>query len=225
VPGRGRSSAARPFLAKSTGPRTEEGKAKVSRNALKHGLLAEPALLPDEDEAIYREFRRALLEDLQPLGALESSLAEKIVNETWRLRRYDRIEAGLFIREEATAQEEHYRKIERAQALTQSQIDLRLILMKMGKAPPDEVVTVINEELHWLARCLADDAREKKMEGLGLMGESFSRDASGPDAFSKLGRYETAAVNRLRRLLEEFRTLQDRPKAAAPTGPDDGERT
>ena len=36
---------------KSTGPRTGEGKARVSQNALKHGLLARDAVLPDEDPA------------------------------------------------------------------------------------------------------------------------------------------------------------------------------
>ena len=31
---------------KSTGPRTPEGKANSSKNALKHGLLAEDAVIP-----------------------------------------------------------------------------------------------------------------------------------------------------------------------------------
>ena len=33
---------------KSTGPRTAEGKARVSLNALKHGLLARDTVLPTE---------------------------------------------------------------------------------------------------------------------------------------------------------------------------------
>lgn len=36
---------------KSTGPRTEKGKARVSQNALKHGLLARDAILPGEGHA------------------------------------------------------------------------------------------------------------------------------------------------------------------------------
>jgi hypothetical protein len=34
---------------KSTGPKTPEGKSVVSHNALKHGLLSQQILLPDED--------------------------------------------------------------------------------------------------------------------------------------------------------------------------------
>ena len=33
---------------KSTGPRTDEGKARVAKNALKHGLLARDTVLPGE---------------------------------------------------------------------------------------------------------------------------------------------------------------------------------
>jgi hypothetical protein len=40
---------------KSTGPKTPEGKASVRHNALKHGLLAQEVLLPEEDEVALRE--------------------------------------------------------------------------------------------------------------------------------------------------------------------------
>jgi hypothetical protein len=39
---------------KSTGPKTPEGKASVRHNALKHGLLAQEVLLPEEDEVALR---------------------------------------------------------------------------------------------------------------------------------------------------------------------------
>lgn len=40
---------------KSTGPITPEGKAAVRHNALKHGLLAQDVLVPNEDEAAFEE--------------------------------------------------------------------------------------------------------------------------------------------------------------------------
>jgi len=42
-----------------TGPRTSEGKAVASRNALKHGLLSRVPILPDEDEEVFLAFRPA----------------------------------------------------------------------------------------------------------------------------------------------------------------------
>ena len=41
---------------RSTGPRTEEGKAASSLNSLKHGLTAKTVVLPGEDPAEYHSF-------------------------------------------------------------------------------------------------------------------------------------------------------------------------
>jgi hypothetical protein len=47
---------------KSTGPKTEAGKATAKFNALKHGMTAEVAVLPHEDKHSYEELRRATIE-------------------------------------------------------------------------------------------------------------------------------------------------------------------
>ena len=41
---------------RSTGPRTSEGKAASSKNALRHGLLSKQVTLPDEDPDAFAEF-------------------------------------------------------------------------------------------------------------------------------------------------------------------------
>lgn len=81
--------------ARSTGPRTPEGKANSARNSVRHGLLAEHLLLPDEDAAEMDQFRAALLSELEPVGEVEHVLAERVVTTSWRLRRAHRIEAAL----------------------------------------------------------------------------------------------------------------------------------
>ena len=48
---------------KSTGPRTEQGKARVAKNALKHGLLARDTVLPGEDAADFDRQLSALEAD------------------------------------------------------------------------------------------------------------------------------------------------------------------
>src|ERR1700756_1832770 len=79
----------------STGPRSAEGKARVAANAMKHGLTGKQVVLPGEDPAEFDSFRSDLIADLAPQGALEETLAEKIVTDTWRLRRVPVLEAAL----------------------------------------------------------------------------------------------------------------------------------
>jgi len=76
---------------KSTGPKTDEGKAAVSQNAVKHGLFAQ-SVLTCEDPAEYEAFHDNMLAELAPAGAVESMLAERIVGLWWRLRRAERMQ-------------------------------------------------------------------------------------------------------------------------------------
>ncbi len=75
---------------KSTGPRTPEGKAAVSRNAITHGLLARAGVLPGEDEHEFAAHREGLLQQLRPGAPLEEVLADQIVDLSWRLQRAGR---------------------------------------------------------------------------------------------------------------------------------------
>jgi hypothetical protein len=88
---------------KSTGPKTPEGKASVRHNALKHGLLAQEVLLPEEDEEALRELDERLRAELRPEGEMEDLLVEQIVATQWRLRRMRRVEAGVFDWESSSA--------------------------------------------------------------------------------------------------------------------------
>jgi hypothetical protein len=83
---------------RSTGPRTPAGKAKVSANALKHGLTGRQIVLPNEDPDEFDFVRAALLADLAPQGALENEYAEEYVVNRWRLRRVVILEAALYRR-------------------------------------------------------------------------------------------------------------------------------
>jgi hypothetical protein len=80
---------------RSTGPQTEEGKAKVASNALKHGLTGKRVALPGEDPNAYDAFLAHMIGALAPEGALEEVLAEKIVADAWRLKRIPEFEAAL----------------------------------------------------------------------------------------------------------------------------------
>lgn len=72
---------------KSTGPKTEAGKARVSLNALTHGLTASAAVLPFENEDHFEKFAAALRADLRPRGFVQELIVERMVDVAWKLRR------------------------------------------------------------------------------------------------------------------------------------------
>src|SRR5471032_56960 len=81
----------------STGPRTPEGKAASSMNALKTGIDAESSVIPGEDAAALADLTERFYRDCQPQTAIETILVDNIVRATWRLRRFDRIDAEILI--------------------------------------------------------------------------------------------------------------------------------
>ncbi len=85
-------SANRRNAQKSTGPRTSEGRAAVSQNAVKHGLLARQNVISSESQADFDLYRERMLTELAPASPMESMLAERIVTLSWRLKRTGRIQ-------------------------------------------------------------------------------------------------------------------------------------
>jgi len=79
----------------STGPRTVEGKAVVSRNALRHGGYAsssEAVQHLGEDPAEFEALHDGLVESLLPQGVLEHELVGKMASSWWRMLRAGRAE-------------------------------------------------------------------------------------------------------------------------------------
>jgi hypothetical protein len=75
----------------STGPRTEEGKARSSRNALKHGLFSrtpgDAAPLSEEEQAALDALVLDGRQRYQPRGAEEEASADRIATLWWELQR------------------------------------------------------------------------------------------------------------------------------------------
>ena len=77
---------------KSTGPRTPEGKAAASQNSAKHGLSASHDVISSESQADFDLHRDCILAELAPSSPMESTLVERIVSLSWRLKRTCRIQ-------------------------------------------------------------------------------------------------------------------------------------
>ena len=73
--------------AKSRGPVTPEGKAKVSQNAVKHGYLAAMVTLSPDEEDIFREIHQAYILRFEPRDQVEHDLVEQIVWANWKMRK------------------------------------------------------------------------------------------------------------------------------------------
>jgi hypothetical protein len=81
---------------KSTGPKTDQGKAVAKRNALQHGILSNQlVVLPEHESADqYLQLQANLTDYFKPLGSLEEMCVELIASLYWRLRRVIAFEHG-----------------------------------------------------------------------------------------------------------------------------------
>ncbi len=80
---------------KSTGPRTNRGKTRTSKNALKHGLLAQDAVLPGEDPAEFDQHLTSFEDTYLPRNRVEKEIVRQIADVVWRMERLSRIETAV----------------------------------------------------------------------------------------------------------------------------------
>ena len=82
---------------KSTGPRSEAGKATVSQNAWKHGFFGRFRVLEGENQQHYNDTLEQLLLDQKPVGTLETDLVRQMAEHLWLAQRATRYQEGCFI--------------------------------------------------------------------------------------------------------------------------------
>src|SRR5438477_7380446 len=80
----------------STGPITAEGKLRSRRNAVRHGLTAETAIVAMENAEHYKAFEAAVIADYDAQSAVERELVLRLASLLWRSRRATTMETGLF---------------------------------------------------------------------------------------------------------------------------------
>jgi hypothetical protein len=80
----------------STGTRTAKGKARSSRNALRHGLTSQTIVLAPEDADRYSAMCERFRSGWNPVGERELELTQMLIDTQWRLNRVPRLEAALY---------------------------------------------------------------------------------------------------------------------------------
>ena len=105
---------------KSTGPKTEEGKAKSSLNRLSHGFASSTRFVKGEDPAVFNLLLDDLISEHQPATPTEQILVEQMAHHHWISLRATRLQdreiefhlqirmtpvnLGLFIRYQTSAE-------------------------------------------------------------------------------------------------------------------------
>lgn len=84
---------------KSGGVKTEQGKAIIRNNALKHGILSKETIVVrgdlNEDAALLAQMKYQMFEELKPVGLIEIMLTDSILSTYWRWARVIKSERAL----------------------------------------------------------------------------------------------------------------------------------
>lgn len=80
----------------STGPRTPEGKATSSQNAVKTGLTGRTMVFSPQEALWYELHITNFEKDFAPVGHRERELVQRLADTAWRLNRIPVLEQGIF---------------------------------------------------------------------------------------------------------------------------------
>jgi hypothetical protein len=177
---------------KSTGPRTQAGKDRSRRNALRHGLTAETVIAEIEDPQDYRCFEAAVTADFSPETAVERQLVLRLASLLWRLRRAAAIETGMF--------ENAVTSIDQSDQTTEPDIQPLACVVQIGSsASSSKLNSSSTSSARYQASYRSNDAdRAEKhpqagARGISVLARRFLHlAAEDQGAFVRLGRYETA---------------------------------
>ena len=183
----------------STGPRTEAGKAASSANALSHGLTAaSTVVLPEEDTDAFERLRQGVIADLEPAGALQEALAQRVAVLLWRLDRATRLEAELFV----------HGQLAMLRSRADQALDPRARLRRLAELPGES--TEAREKIKQFR-----DQIDVDMCAQAPFAQILVERVESGRTYDLLARHEATLQRALNRTLEEFRRLHDASGAAA----------
>jgi hypothetical protein len=188
----------------STGPVTPEGKARVSQNALRHGLTAKHLVIRDDEREDFHSLQQALLTELAPQGPIETITFHELIHAAWNLQRFRRIETELssagpgdfasnensaaldrLTRYQARAQRAYYRALAELRTL-QTNRALRAEKLDDPEDPNVPVITDINELTKQTHSEVTAEALKQALNLLDFEAKMFLRQARAkraiPDA-------------------------------------------
>lgn len=179
---------------KSTGPRTQEGKQRSRRNAIRHGLTAETVLAVLEDPADYQAFELSVTADFDAQTAVERELVLRLASLLWRLRRAIAIETGLLHLHAEGEADTH-----------PSAMQPRESLVRLSEVPRGDQIDWRQGENGQSVPLAAP-----YQDNLDIAGCFLRLATVDHGAFDRLHRYETALWRQVRQILFVLGALQGR---------------
>ncbi len=143
-----RAQANRENAGKSTGPRTDSGKARVAQNATTHGAFAQKLILPNEDREEFAHYYCSMYRSLNPQSAIQTFLAQRIIALAWRLNRLTAAEGNLHLTILDSALERLNKTEQRLSNMLHRAIrELKSLQKEAGDTDPDSGTDLLAEFL------------------------------------------------------------------------------
>ena len=174
---------------RSTGPKSQRGKARSKMNAVRHGLTAKQIVVPGEEPEHFDMLREGLNADFAPGSTIERVLVDQLAVLVWRQQRSPIVEAALLKRLICPLSSDLSLLTDEELAQLRK-INARLIELRGERKLSD----LVDQQ---------DEAGNKK-EGLPTRVEMLSI----------LARYETSLMNHITKTINLIHTLQARRLAA-----------
>ena len=166
---------------RSTGPKTQAGKAISARNALTHGLRARTALLPGEDKDAFLRVFKGFRAEYRPIGRFQEALVEQMIVAYWKLSRLNRIET--YVYRDKSVDDTFFSALRKYYLHRDDEPD-------SDPEPPKPKPTPAPDE---------------------LLARAFMRDNSGYNTFSRLSYYEMRLERSFLRAHHELQLLKSSP--------------
>ncbi len=193
----------------SHGPKTAEGVERIRAAHLRHGRYAqweETALLDlGEDSADLRELREKLQCEWRPRSGSEEELVERLARALWRMKRFDRMQEGMAVRQ---AQEANRGREARLHAHMMNLKMNSAVLQMLAQSVAQEYYVTTPEDLEQMKNL----RREGAMKELGEIALALFCQLQAPGAVEseEAGEVEDELEN-ARRVVTQARAIFNLP--------------
>jgi hypothetical protein len=224
-------AASRQNGARSSGPRTAEGRTRSSANRTTHGLNSVRLLLATEDIEEYRQHLLEWTQSLAPASAAEHQIVQLLADLVWRLKRVGRIEdrRALAILEELVEQTPEWKTKAQAQDLLLGLDTIaRLVESSALPVPTSNIggfvagVRGVEHLVELLRSSLAAELWPETEAGAflgaaGRLAEQVGTEVTASEAFTAVGLAASMLGAAVRALIPDLQMAVERARLALST--------